>query len=188
MSMTAQTGTLRYATKATYGSVAYDLNAVPGYYEQPKRKERAAAPARQKVQKRTKIVVRGEHAAQDRPSISLMAVVGYLVAAAMLVLVLLAYINLTETNAQTVELQSQLSTLTDEGKKLEADYKAAFNMTQVADYAQNVLGMVPAAEENTEYLEIQKEDMAVILEHDTPTAESGGSVFGFLTSLMSYFR
>ena len=186
--MTVQTGTLRYATKATYGNVAYDLGAVPGYYERPKRKEKEAAPARQKVQKRAKIVVRGEHAVQNRQSISLVAAAGYLVVAAMLVLVLLAYINLTETNAQTVQLQSQLSTLTDEGKKLEAEYKAAFNMTQVADYAQNVLGMVPATTESTEYLEVQKEDMAVILESDAPAAENEGSVIGFLTSLMSYFR
>ena len=67
-------------------------------------------------------------------------------------------------------------------------YKAAFNMTQVADYAQNVLGMVPATTESTEYLEVQKEDMAVILESDAPAAENEGSVIGFLTSLMSYFR
>ena len=87
-----------------------------------------------------------------------------------------------------MELQNQLGTLTDEGKKLEAEYKAAFNMTQVADYAQNVLGMVPAGEGNAEHLEIQGEDMAVILDKCSATAKNDGSVIGFLTSLMSYFR
>ena len=188
MSITAQTGTLRYAAKSTYGSVAYDLGAVPGYYDIPDEREKTAAPARKKVQKRAKIVVRGEHVAQDRQSVSVIAVVGYLFAAALMVFVLLAYINLTEINAQTVELQNQLGTLTDEGKKLEAEYKAAFNMTQVADYAQNVLGMVPAGEGNAEHLEIQGEDMAVILDKCSATAKNDGSVIGFLTSLVSYFR
>lgn len=186
--MTVQTGTLRYASRPTYGSVAYDLGAVPGYYDRPAESEKPAAEPREKTRKQSKIVVRGAHVAQERPGISFSAAVGYLVVAALLVLVLLAFINLTETNAETVELQSQLSTLNDEGKKLEAAYKASFNMTDVADYAQNVLGMVPAGESNIERLEVEKEDMAVILDGGSGQTKSEGSAIGFLASLMSYFR
>ena len=134
-----------------------------------------------------KIRVREAAEPTRRPAISLFAVVGFLLVAVMMVMMLMTNISLTEANAENIALQQQLSALEEEGRKLDSEYKAAFNMTEVGEYAENVLGMVKGNEDQVEYLNIQSNDMAVVYKASAEPEEKNGFM-SFLTSLVSYFK
>lgn len=190
--MIARVETIEYANQAaTYGSAAYDLNKLRGGVYAPPFDTPAERPARPKVKPRTKTKTRTavREKSESSQGISLLSVLGFIVAAALLVLTLLANVQLTEVSAQTAELQTQLSALQEEEKQLLIAYEDTFNLTEVERYVTGVLGMSRASSDQVITLNLEKADKAVIIKDETPSfGEEVKGLAPFLSSLMEYFK
>ena len=189
--MTTRVETIEYAHRATtYGSAAYDLNplrrgAFAPPYEIPT--ERPAEKPEAIPQTKTKTKTREKR--DSAQSLSMLSIAGFVLAAALLVLSLLANVQLTDVSAQTTQLQAQLSALEEEEKQLLIAYENTFNLTEVERYATGVVGMSRASEDQVITLNTEKADKAVILEDETPSfGEKVKGVVSFLSSLMEYFK
>jgi len=145
-------------------------------------------PVKEPKKAKTKIRIREAAVEpQKKQGISLFSVVGFVLVAVTMIMMLMTNITLTEANDENVRLQEQLEALNEEGQKLDSEYKAAFNMTEVAEYAEKVLGMVKGSEDQVEYLDINSSDMAVVYKSAVEPKEESGFM-SFLTSLVSYFK
>lgn len=185
--MASQAAALKYASRATYGSVAYDLERVrPGYIPREIPNERPAEiPA-------TRPVARPKTSAMERTKnaygISVFAIAGTAIITVLIVFVLLAYVQYTEVSNETVALQSQLSELSAAENKLLISYESAFNINEIEEYATTVLGMVKPTGDQISTVATTTEDRAVILESETENVGFLTGITSFLTSLVEYFK
>lgn len=189
--MAAAAVNTQYA-QAVYGSAAYDLNRVPGYGEPEARelptpeelaRERLEKRARERAHERA----RAQEAARAQTfGFPLLGVVGGLVAAALLVLMLLGYVQLAAISGETSSMRSSISRLEEENEAIRMEYEAAFDMDDVELYAINILGMSkPDANGQNNYTVIIG-DRAQILAEDE-TAGVLARITGFFKSLTEYF-
>lgn len=154
---------VRYAD----GSLAYDFNN-PALYPDYDQEFTAPAPERRTVPKakpKTRAVPRGKQ------SIAPFSIVGFACAAVLLVFALMAQIQLTTVSEDTVVLQSRLEELQLEEAKLKIAYESAFNLTEIEDYAVNVLGMQKPRSDQIFHIDGSAPDKAVI---HTGESEEGG--------------
>ena len=117
---------LRYNHRnAVYGSLAYDLDRELRERELGHAGEaslqREVALERPKVRSVSKVQVR------QRQHLSAFSVVGFTAVAALAVLVLMSYIQLTALSSETVALKKQLSALETENVTLTAQYERMFD-------------------------------------------------------------
>lgn len=128
-------------------------------------------------------------AVQTAYGISVFSVVGFVVVAVMAVLVLMAYIGYTDAAAETMEYKNRIETLSEEERRLTIAYEQAFNISEVDDYARNVLGMDKPSRDQVGTAGTGSYDRAVIYDQSSTndsTAIKG--LFAFLASLTEYFR
>lgn len=180
--MAAQTAKMRYAHRAVYGSAAYDLERVREYQETYEEAEsREEAKTREKVKK-------ARTASRAVYKISPVSVIGVLLLVGITVLMLLAYVQLTELSAETTKLKNQLSDLKTTNEQLVMAYESSFNLNEIEEYAKNTLGMVKPDASQVQILNIYNSDKAVILD-GSGSLDVGGfeSVLSFLLSLKEYF-
>lgn len=124
--------------------------------------------------------------AQSVPGVSLFAIFGAILAATLMVFVVLAQINYNETATETVRLNNQLRTLTEQQRRLEIAYESVINMEEVERYARDVLGMSKPETDQITIIQSAPNDRAeVIGESEDNTLNGLGK---FLSSLMEYFR
>ena len=129
---------------------------------------------------------RAAAAAQRTGGISLFAVFGSILAAALMVFVVLAQISYNETAAESVRLNAELQALTEQQRKLEIAYENAFDMKEIERYAKDVLGMSKPEADQIAIIHSVPEDKAeVIGEIETSPLEGFGS---FLSTLLGYFK
>ncbi len=190
--MTARVERFEYASHmAASGSVAYDLNRAHGGIYAPPYDVPVERPARPKVKPRTKVKTRTvvrEHT-KEAPGISVVSILGFMLAAALLVMSLLAHVQLTEVSAKTGEMQAQLAALKEEETQLVMAYENAFNLTEVESYATGVLGMSRASADQVVTLNMDKADKAVVLKQDKSSfGEEIKGLVPFVSSLMEYFK
>jgi len=180
--MAYSTARMEYAPSATYGNVAYDLNRVrrPAEAEIP-----VEAP---QVETRVKVVPETRTAVRSAQAISPLAVIGFALAAVMIVLVLLSYVRLTEVTAETMELKAQLSALQAQEHELTIQYKNTFNKDSVMEYAIGTLGMVELDADQAMYLDAARQDRAVVLSGASGEASETDGLVSFVMSLVAYLR
>lgn len=190
--MSEKAATMEYAPRATYGSVAYDLNRL--------RRESAAAEAETKEKElrrekeyaetkvRTRTAVRAKAAASV--GVSAFSVVGILVAAALIALVLLAYVQLTAIAKNTTDLQNQLTTLTTSQNQLKATYESTFNLATIKEYAKTKLGMIEPTASQVTNLNTDQADSAVVVQktQESTVTSALNEAADFLNYLLSYFQ
>ena len=70
-----------------------------------------------------------------------MAVLGFAIAAVLLVISLVARVQLSQASAQVSALEDQYTQLQEQQTRLRIDYESAFNLTEIEDYAIHELGM-----------------------------------------------
>lgn len=190
--------TARYASRsATFGSVAYDLDALKrGFeksgYAEPERVSRPAAPekvSRPDTMERVGAWAKAKAVAvQSSPvTVSIFSVAGFLLAAVLIVLVILSYVQITELNDRKTQLRTQVSVLDTEMEQLRVGYETTFNLNEIEDYASHNLGMVRLTDSNTAAVRSGKTDAGVVLTpKDDASAFSG---FGeFIGSLLEYLK
>jgi cell division protein FtsL len=211
MIMATPATTVRYASRsAVHGSNAYDLSrsrassAAPAEFERtPARRPEIrpgvtpapkTAPRQAPVKTPTsapkttqKPATRTSQKRQKAYGISLYAALGFVVVAVLMVFVLLSHVRFTEVTNETAKLQSQLTKLNEQERKLKISYENAFDVNQVEQYATHQLGMSKPAESQIVTISAAAQDRAVVSDrHDTAAAaESMGT---FLASLVAYFK
>lgn len=186
--MTVQMARNRYAG-AVNGSVAYDLNHPAFYPQEYGRPQEEAAPAqraRPKTRERTR--VRAASHAKNRQALAPMALVGYAVAAVLLVFSLIARVQLVTVADETIQLENQLTELQTENKKLQIAYESAFNLTEIEDYAITMLGMQQPRSDQVFYVNGTSADRAEIMIEQTDEMKFADRFDDLLESLSSYFQ
>lgn len=172
--------------RATYGSVAYDLN----YLDNPavRTREPAAEPHRAPLTKeRSRTQARAR--AQARQSVSPLAVVGFVTAALLLILVMFSYIRLTEISDSVVKMQGQVTQLKSEEAALLAQYESAFDLSSIEQKATEA-GMSKPQSGQVFYVDLSEPDRAVTYnQNEKGEAENAiETVMKAFSTLVEYFK
>ena len=181
----ARTAEYQYA-RPIYGSAAPDFGSFPmpePRYVEPEI-ELPEIQAQPKAGERAQV----RPAVRTRQAVAPMAILGYLAAGALLVIVLIAQISLNAISAQSAKLEAQLTALQTENTRLTLQYETTFNFTEIEDYAVNRLGMQAPAQGQIFYLQTDAPDKTLIL---TPPADGGGllnRISDALSSLGNYLK
>jgi cell division protein FtsL len=177
-----------------YESVAYDMygmygsavpQEIPETAAERDRKVRESAEERRRAAERSEAIKR----AREAQAVSAFAVVGYVLAAAVLVFMLLSYVRLTEVSTEITNLKREIETLQTEQTKLAVEYETTFNTNRVADYATGTLGMTKLTDRNTHVLKMEHDNKAEVLNADD--SEGIGIIRAareFVSDLAEYFR
>ena len=157
---------LRYNSRnAVYGSLAYDLDRelrereLRHAGEMPRRREKAQAQP--KVRSVSKVQVR------EKQHISILSAMGFGAVAALAILVLMSYIQLTQLSAETVSLRNQMSQLESENVTLTAQYERMFDLDTVREAAE-AAGMGKPGSSQVYYIDLSDGDSAVVYQQSEP--------------------
>lgn len=171
------------SARATYGSVAYDLDALPG--------GSIAAPrplVRPREQTRARPKVRVREAGQ----VSLFAVVGFLAIGVFAVLVLMSGIQLTTLSDDIAGLNSQMTTLQSQEANLRTEYALAFDLNSIESAVTSNGSMAKPQSGQIIYLDLSEPDSVVLFEQDeTPLKGAEGMLQGVkevFTNVVEYFQ
>lgn len=186
------TTAVRYAASATYGSEAYDLTRLPGFGEP--QEEVSAQPTQEELLKgrlEERARAREEARALERAQrqvfgIPLLAIVGGIVAAIMLVTMLMGFVELAAISGQTSQVRRSIEELTERNERLKLQYEITFDMEAIETYAVNILGMTKATREGNGTV-VYHSDRAEILAEDE-TAGIRARIMEFLKSIPEYFE
>ena len=158
---------------AVSGSLAYDLDwelrerELRHAGEAPRKQEAVVEQPQVCTRTRTEAVAR----TRERQNLSLFAVAGFAAVAALAVLVLMSYIQLTALSAETVALKKQLKTLEAENVTLTAQYERMFDQNAVKEAAQ-AAGMSKPGSSEVFYIDLSDGDSAVVYQRSEPTVLS----------------
>lgn len=182
----------------TFGSLAYDPfgTAAPQieFPPEPEEAPPAAAPrpeerpaAQPRTRVRTEEELRAEAQARVRTRIlAAFSIPAALVCAALLVTLLQAYTRLAVISDEAAALESHIAELEADRSRLEIACESAFNMEEVEQTAQSVIGMVKADSDQVAYLRSTAQDVAVILGKEPAEAPLLDRAAGMLRRLLSY--
>lgn len=167
------------------GNAAYDLRstAAEEYLY-------SAAPVDLPHAPRPTETVVPESAPRPKQAIAPMAVLGFAIAAVLIVFSLVARVQLSQASAQVSALEDQYAELQEQQTRLRIDYESAFNLTEIEDYAIHELGMQKPRSDQLYYISSSDAaDTAVLLDQTAAEPLSLADRFGdFLTSIVEYFR
>jgi len=179
---------LRYQARyPVNGSLAYDLDwavlerELNHAGEVPRRKEAEQAAPRVREKQHT--------AVREHQKVSVLMVVSFAAAAAMAIMVLLSYIQLTMISADTVALKQELSTLKSEQVVLTAQYERVFDMATVKEAAA-AAGMAKPVSSQICYLDLSDADNAVVYlqEDNSVLSKLLTSMHHGVYAVVEYFR
>jgi len=169
----------------TNGNLAYDLDALVrerNLEEAGKVHEHERAP---QVQPRP----RRQAAAEPRPKASPVLVGGIVILAAMVMALIMGYVQLTTISGNVTKLKSELAVLNDEHVSLLTRYEQTFDLATIKETAE-AAGMTKPTSAQIEYVDLSGSDVAVVYQ-----AGSDGLLDGLihgvgegLAALVEYFR
>jgi len=161
---------LRYSgynsRSAVYGDLAYDLDREVREHTlrhagEARRQPREESMAQPQVRRVSQVQVR------QKQKLSVFSLLGFGAVAALAVLVLMSYIQLTELSSQVVELKSQLSTLQTENVTLTAQYERMYDLETVKAAAE-AAGMGKPSSSQIYYIDLSDGDNAVVYQKEEP--------------------
>ncbi len=176
------------AAKKTYtatpvtGSLAYDI-AQPEeeayFYSLPREAIANAPRIDEEVVQKTRAV--------PRQAIAPAAVLGFALAAALLVVVIFAHVGMSAASENVLALEHQVEELQKRQDDLLIDYETAFNLTELEDYAINELGMQKPRSDQIYFINSTAEDKAVVLSERAESVSLVDRLGDFLSSIAEYF-
>lgn len=177
---------IKRSGSAVYGSLAYDftdasyLDSEATYTNQ-----QVVIPAPPVIEEdtRAKAGVRAE----TTQSVSPTAIIGFACAAVLLVFMLMSHVQLTEVTNEAIELENSLTELQTEQTRLLIRYEEAFNLTEVEDYAIDVLSMSKPRSDQIIYIDSSVPDKAVVIQPDDSKKNLGDRIVDALYSVSEYF-
>ncbi len=180
MAQTQKNRKYKYGNNAVNGSLAYDFDN-PALYPEYEYGKPLDIPAKPRI--REEVVPK--QGTLTRQSVSPLAILGFAVAAVLLVFSLMARVQLTQASAEAAKLQTQLDQLTTEQSRLTIAYESALNLTDIENYAVNTLGMQKPHADQIRYVSSSTQDKAQILAGTDGAAQKSGDL---VDSLREYFR
>ncbi len=153
---------------AVYGDLAYSLER-----ELPRQqvRERRADKAMPKPLARPKVRAVSQVQVRARQRVSPVAVLGTMCVIAMMVLVLMSYIQLMMISSSVVNLQGQLEDLEVENVSLMAEYEQMYDLASIKETAE-AAGMSKPSSSQIYYLDLSEDDNAVVYQQETPSVLS----------------
>ena len=163
-----------------YGNLAYDLDTLASQ----RQLEEAARPERQSQQ-----APRHRTAARPRQRVSPLALCAVGALAAMAVVLVMGYIQLTAVTGSISDLQEQVSQLEDQRVSLVMDYERTFDMAKIKEAAE-AAGMKKPTAGQVEYVELGGGSKAEVYqaESDSLLSRLTHSVKNGVGALVEYFR
>ena len=166
------------------GNAAYDLrsNAAEEYLY--------SAPVELPHAPRTTEAVVPESVPTPKQAIAPLAVLGFAIAAVLIVISLVARVQLSQASAEVSALEDQYAELQEQQTRLRIDYESAFNLTEIEDYAIHELGMQKPRSDQLYYISSSDAaDTAVVLDQSAAEPLSLADRLGdFFSSILEYFR
>ena len=147
-----------------YGNLAYDLDTLAS-------QRQLAEAARPERQSQPQQAPRHRTAARPRQRVSPLALCAVGALAAMAVVLVMGYIQLTIISDEVVSLQNQLEELQTENVTLTAQHEQMFDMATVKEVAA-AAGMAKPTSSQITYLDLDSEDSAVVYRTETPSVFS----------------
>lgn len=118
-----------------------------------------------------------------------------LVIAAMIAIVMagavgtvVGYIQVTDLTKKVEDKQAQLAQLESECTSLKAKKENSVDLSQVENYAENVLGLVKLDRSQEEYLELQKNDQVQVNEGSSGVEKLASSFVKNFSAILSFLR
>ena len=118
-----------------------------------------------------------------------------LVIAAMIAIVMagavgtvVGYIQVTDLTKKVEDKQAQLAQLESECTSLTAKKENSVDLSQVENYAENVLGLVKLDRSQEEYLELQKNDQVQVNEGSSGVEKLASSFVKSFSAILSFLR
>lgn len=145
----------RTAMPTTYGSLAYDLDAL---VRERQLEEAGAMPVREAAPA-PQIQRRARPQAKVRPSPVL--ALGGIVVCAMVLVLLLGYVRLTEVSDRVGTIKANLSELSDEHIALLTEYEKTYDLATVKSRAEEA-GMSKPVSGQVEYIDLAGSDSATV--------------------------
>ena len=174
----------RNTTARMDGNAAYDLRstAAEAYLY--------SAPAEMPHAPRTTEAVGPESVPTPKQAIAPLAVLGFAIAAVLIVISLVARVQLSQASADVSALEDQYTQLQEDQTRLRIDYESAFNLTEIEDYAIHELGMQKPRSDQLYYISSSDAtDTAVVLDQNAAEPLSLADRLGdFFSSIVEYFR
>ena len=172
----------------TYGSLAYDLDALVrerNLEEAGKVQEHERRAAQPRPQSRRQ----AEAAPAPRAKASPVVVGGIVVLAAMVLMLIMGYVQLTTISGNVAGMKSELAELNDEHVSLLTKYEQTFDLATVKETAE-AAGMSKPTSAQIEYVDLSGEDTAVVYKAGAEGLLSGiaNSVERGFDALLEYFR
>ena len=167
-----------------YGSLAYDLDTLARerqLEEAGEMPERSGAP-QPKAQPRR----HPQAQAKTRPSPLLVG--GIVLVCALVMVLLLGYVQLTMVSNQVVTLKDQLTTLQEEHVALVTEYEKTFDLATVKAVAEEA-GMSKPTSGQVQYIDLSGSDTAVVYGDEPGVVEKAiSSIKGGAQFIWEYFR
>ena len=166
------------------GNAAYDLHSTAA------EEYRYSAPVEMPHAPRTTEAVVPESVPTPKQAIAPLAVLGFAIAAVLIVVSLVARVQLSQASAAVSALEDQYTQLQEEQTRLRIDYESAFNLTEIEDYAIHELGMQKPRSDQLYYISSSDAtDTAVVLDQNAAEPLSLADRLGdFFSSILEYFR
>ena len=167
-----------------YGNLAYDLDTLASQ----RQLEEAARPER-KSQPQPQQAPRHRTATRPRQRVSPLALCAVGALAAMAVVLVMGYIQLTAVTGSISDLQEQVSQLEDQRVSLVMDYERTFDMAKIKEAAE-AAGMKKPTAGQVEYVELGGGSKAEVYqaESDSLLSQLTHSVKSGIGALVEYFR
>ena len=166
------------------GNAAYDLrsNAAEEYLY--------SAPVELPHAPQTTEAVVPESVPTPKQAIAPLAVLGFAIAAVLIIISLVARVQLSQASAEVSTLEDQYTELQEQQTRLRIDYESAFNLTEIEDYAIHELGMQKPRRDQLYYISSSDDtDTAVVLDQSAAEPLSFADRLGdFFSSILEYFR
>lgn len=166
-----------------YGNLAYDLDALV------RERNLEEAGKLQEEQQQRQSRVRTQPAVRPRQRVSPLVLGSVVLLAAMVVGLLLGYVQLTKISTSVSSMKSELSELEDEHVALLTKYEQTYDLATVKETAE-AAGMSKPSSGQIEYVDLGGPDAAVVYRADGQSAAQGllDSVKQGLAAAVEYFR
>jgi cell division protein FtsL len=126
-------------------------------------------------------------ASAGKYGISVITVIGVIVAAVVCVSAVLAQINYTHLTRETAALNAQLRALTEQERRLEIEHERLIDLREVERFARDVLGMSVPVGGQVEVVVGTQQDRSVVLQ-DEEDESWIREIGAFFLSLLDNFR
>ena len=177
-----------YRHGATYGSLAYDLDALAREKQLddagklPQKKIRPAQPELQPVQRRRSAA---QTAARPSPAV----VLGTLLVAGMVIALMLCYVKLTGISDNVSSIKREISALEEQHIALLTEYERTFDLATVKAAAEEA-GMSKPSSGQIQYIDLSGNDSVEVYAAGGAAALNGftGKVEDIWAYVLEYFR